>query len=83
MKAENRQFARDVDVGLSKTSGAANFWHGDLEINCKSENPEHHDTRMTCNMEKAPEHKRNTRETRKGKQQLEDRRGKKGRTNLQ
>ena len=37
MRTENRQFARDVATGLSKTKGAANFWHGDLEINCKSQ----------------------------------------------
>ena len=37
MRTENRQFARDVAIGLSKTKGAANFWHGDLEIKCENQ----------------------------------------------
>ena len=37
MRTENRQFERDVAIGLSKTSGAANFWHGDLEIKCENQ----------------------------------------------
>ena len=38
MKSIDSRFAKEIAMGLTKTQGEANFWHGELDINCTKGN---------------------------------------------